>query len=167
MATEVTLLLGSNAEDAATIVERAIAIIANSVGDVLLTSGEYRSEAYGFTSDREFVNRAVVVRVECDAYEVLRRINLIEALLGRDREEEMRIKSAKDEAYASRPIDIDIIFYGSDTFADERLTIPYHFLAERGYALRPVAEVVPNFMHPALGTTTAAMLEALESKTNY
>ena len=98
MATEVTLLLGSNAEDAASIVERAIAITANSVGEVVRTSEEYRSEAYGFTAEREFINRAVVVMVECDAYEVLRRINLIEALLGRDRDEEMRIKSAKGEA---------------------------------------------------------------------
>ena len=162
MATEVTLLLGSNAENAANIIERAIAIIDNSVGSVVRTSKEYRSEAYGFTSDREFVNRAVVVMAECDAYEVLRRINLIEALLGRDRDEEMRIKSAKGEAYASRPIDIDIIFYGSASFADERLTIPYHFLAERGYALRPVAEVVPNFTHPALGVTTVTMLKNLD-----
>ena len=162
MATEVTLLLGSNYENAANIIERAIAIIDNSVGSVVRTSKEYRSEAYGFTSDREFVNRAVVVMVECDAYEVLRRINLIEALLGRDRDEEMRVKSAKGEAYASRPIDIDIIFYGSASFADERLTIPYHFLAERGYALRPVAEVVPHFAHPALGVTTVTMLKNLD-----
>ena len=162
MATEVTLLLGSNYENAANIIERAIAIIDNSVGSVVRTSKEYRSEAYGFTSDREFVNRAVVVMAECDAYEVLRRINLIEALLGRDRDEEMRIKSAKGEAYASRPIDIDIIFYGSASFADERLTIPYHFLAERGYALRPVAEVTPDFVHPALGVTTKAMLKNLD-----
>lgn len=162
MATEVTLLLGSNYENAANIIERAITIIDNSVGSVVRTSKEYRSEAYGFTADREFVNRAVVVMVECDAYEVLRRINLIEALLGRDRDEEMRIKSAKGEAYASRPIDIDIIFYGSASFADERLTIPYHFLAERGYALRPVAEVVPHFAHPALGVTTVTMLKNLD-----
>jgi 2-amino-4-hydroxy-6-hydroxymethyldihydropteridine diphosphokinase len=166
MATEVTLLLGSNAENAAEIVERAIAIIDLSVGKVVRTSKEYRSEAYGFTAEREFVNRAVVIMVECNAYEVLRRINLIEALLGRDRDEEMRIKSAKGEAYASRPIDIDIIFYGTETFNDERLTIPYHFLKERGYALRPVAEVVPHFAHPALGTTTAEMLEALENRIN-
>jgi 2-amino-4-hydroxy-6-hydroxymethyldihydropteridine diphosphokinase len=162
MATEVTLLLGSNYENAANIIERAIAIIDNSVGSVVRTSKEYCSEAYGFTADREFVNRAVVVMVDCDAYEVLRRINLIEALLGRDRDEEMRIKSAKGEAYASRPIDIDIIFYGSASFADERLTIPYHFLAERGYALRPVAEVVPHFAHPALGVTTVTMLKNLD-----
>ena len=163
MATEVTLLLGSNAENAATLVERAIAIIANSVGEVVRQSREYRSEAYGFTADREFVNRAVVVMVECDAYEVLRRINLIEALLGRDRDEEMRIKSAKGEAYASRPIDIDIIFYGTETFADERLTIPYHFLDERLYALRPLVEIAPDRKHPALTLTPHQMLERAEA----
>ena len=158
-------MLGSNDIEAESIVSRAISIIDLAVGTVDKASQSFRSEAYGFTADREFVNRAVVVMVECDAYEVLRRINLIEALLGRDRDEEMRIKSAKGEAYASRPIDIDIIFYGTETFADERLTIPYHFLAERGYALRPVAEVVPDFAHPEHGTTTTAMLAALENST--
>ena len=164
MATEVTLLLGSNDEHAATIVERAIAIIDLSVGKVIRTSTEYRSEAYGFTAEREFVNRAVVAMVDCDAYEVLRRINLIEALLGRDRDEEMRIKSAKGEAYASRPIDIDIIFYGTATFADERLTIPYHFLDEREYALRPVADVAPERRHPALKQTPREMLRRFSNE---
>lgn len=160
------MLLGSNDERAAEIVQRAVTIIGESVGSVIACSKEYRSKAYGFTSEREFVNRAVEINTELDAYEVLRRINLIEALLGRDRTIEQQTKELTGEDYASRPIDIDIIFYGSDAFADERLTIPYHFLAERGYALRPVAEVVPHFAHPALGMTTTEMLEALENKAN-
>ena len=164
MATEVTLLLGSNTEDAASIVERAITIIANSVGKVVRQSQEYRSEAYGFTADREFVNRAVVVMVECDAYEVLRRINCIEALLGRDREQEQRTKELRGERYASRPIDIDIIFYGDATFSDERLTIPYHFLDEREYALRPVADVAPERRHPALKQTPREMLRRFSNE---
>jgi 2-amino-4-hydroxy-6-hydroxymethyldihydropteridine diphosphokinase len=160
-ATSIILLLGSNDVAAADIVERAITIINNSVGEVTKISAEYRSKAYGFTSDMEFVNRAVEVSTTADAYEVLRRINLIEALLGRDREEEAKIKSAKGEAYASRPIDIDIIFYGDETFSDERLTIPYHFLDEREYALRPVVEIAPERRHPALKHTPREMLQKL------
>jgi 2-amino-4-hydroxy-6-hydroxymethyldihydropteridine diphosphokinase len=160
-AKSVILLLGSNDVDAAGVVERAIAILNNAVGEVIKTSNEYRSEPYGFTSDREFVNRTVEITTELDAYELLRRINLIEALLGRDRATEMEIKSAMGEAYASRPIDIDIIFYGDETFSDERLTIPYHFLAEREYALRPLAEIAPMHHHPALNATPQQMLEAL------
>ena len=163
MATEVTLLLGSNDIEAAAIIERATSIIDIAVGEIIRRSQDYTSEPYGFSAERGFVNRAVVIATECDAYEVLRRINLIEALLGRDREEEARIKREREEDYASRPIDIDIIFYGTETFEDERLTIPYHFLAERGYALSPVAEVVPDFKHPALALTPRAMLENIKA----
>ncbi|MBP3547454.1 MAG: 2-amino-4-hydroxy-6-hydroxymethyldihydropteridine diphosphokinase [Alistipes sp.] len=159
---EVVLLFGSNDVAAERIVDEAIEIVAASVGRVERVSEEYRSEAYGFTSDREFVNRAAVLRTGLDAYEVLRRINLIEAMLGRDRGDELAVREATGERYASRPIDIDIIFYGTETFDDQRLTIPYHFLAERGYALRPVAEVVPDFRHPALEQTPQEMLRSLE-----
>ena len=120
--------------------------------------------AYGFTSEREFVNRAVEISTELDAYEVLRRINLIEALLGRDRDVEQQTKELTGEDYASRPIDIDIIFYGDKTFADKRLTIPYHFLDEREYALRPVAEIAPERRHPALEFTPEEMLQRLTTK---
>ena len=158
---KVTLLLGSNAPDAEALVGKATDILGIAVGTIESISHDHRSAAYGFTSDREFVNRAVVLATEHDAYEVLRRINLIEALLGRDRTEEQRVKSAMGEAYASRPIDIDIIFYGTMTFNDERLTIPYHFLDQREYALRPLVDVMAEFQHPDLAETPRAMLEAL------
>ena len=157
-------MLGSNDIEAQSIVSKAITIIGLTVGEVVKISQSYRSEAYGFTSEREFVNQAIEVSTTLDAYEVLRRINLIEALLGRDREEEQRVKAERGEAYASRPIDIDIIFYGDMTFEDSRLTIPYHFLDEREYALRPVADIAPVRKHPALTQTPRQMLEALNSK---
>lgn len=159
--TSVILLLGSNDVEASGIVERAIAVLNISVGEVIRCSEEYRSKAYGFTSEREFVNRAVELSTEYDAYEVLRRINCIEALLGRDREEEQKIREERGERYASRPIDIDIIFYGDQTFEDSRLTIPYHYLDEREYALRPVADIAPERKHPALESTPRKMLEQL------
>ena len=160
----VILLLGSNDVEAQSVVSKAITIIGLTVGEVGKMSQSYRSKAYGFTSEREFVNQAIEVSTTLDAYEVLRRINLIEALLGRDREVEQRVKEERGEAYASRPIDIDIIFYGDKTFEDSRLTIPYHFLDEREYALRPVAEVAPERTHPALAKTPRQMLEALTKR---
>ena len=158
------MLLGSNDVEAQSVVSKAITIIGLTVGEVGKISQSYRSKAYGFTSEREFVNQAIEVSTTLDAYEVLRRINLIEALLGRDREVEQRVKEEKNEAYASRPIDIDIIFYGDKSFEDSRLTIPYHFLDEREYALRPVADIVPERKHPALNLTPRMMLEALNKE---
>ena len=158
----VILLLGSNDVEAQRIVSKAVNIIGLTVGEVEKISQSFRSVAYGFTSDREFVNQAIEITTTLDAYEVLRRINLIEALLGRDREVEQRVRQEKNEAYASRPIDIDIIFYGDETFDDSRLTIPYHFLDEREYALRPVADIAPERKHPELRETPQQMLEALK-----
>ena len=159
--TSVILLLGSNDENAAAIINKAVAVINTAVGEVVKLSEEYRSEAYGFSSEREFINRAVEIATKYDAYEVLRRINCIEALLGRDRDEELKVREERGERYASRPIDIDIIFYGDQTFDDSRLVIPYHFLDEREYALRPVVEIAPERKHPALEHTPREMLERL------
>ena len=160
----VILLLGSNDEHAAAIINKAVAVINTAVGETVKLSEEYRSEAYGFSSEREFINRAMEISTEYDAYEVLRRINCIEALLGRDRDEELKVREERGERYASRPIDIDIIFYGDQTFDDSRLVIPYHFLDEREYALRPVAEIAPERKHPALDHTPREMLERLTTK---
>ncbi|MBO5890256.1 MAG: 2-amino-4-hydroxy-6-hydroxymethyldihydropteridine diphosphokinase [Alistipes sp.] len=163
-ATSVILLLGSNDAEAQQILPRAIEHIATTVGKVIKVSASFRSEAYGFTSEREFINQAVEIISKLDAYELLRRINHIEALLGRDRNEEQRVKAERNEAYASRPIDIDIIFYGDESFEDERLTIPYHFLDEREYALRPVADIAPERKHPKLAYTPAKMLQNISNK---
>lgn len=160
----VILLLGSDDAEAQSIVSKAIDTIALAVGEVVKVSESFRSKAYGFTSEREFINQAIEVVVDIDAYELLRRINLIEALLGRDRDEEQRVKAKRNEAYASRPIDIDIIFYGDESFEDKRLTIPYHFLDEREYALRPVADIAPERKHPALEHTPEQMLKKLSNE---
>ena len=161
-AKSVILLLGSNDIEAQSIVNKAINIIGIAVGEVERVSQSFKSEAYGFTSEREFVNQAVEINTALSAYEVLRRINLIEALLGRDRDVERQVKAERNEAYASRPIDIDIIFYGDETFDDSRLTIPYHFLDEREYALRPVADIAPERKHPKLRRTPRQRLKALK-----
>jgi 2-amino-4-hydroxy-6-hydroxymethyldihydropteridine diphosphokinase len=160
----VVLLLGSNDEHAAAIIQSAVAVINTAVGEVVALSDEFRSEAYGFSSEREFINRAVEIATDYDAYEVLRRINCIEALLGRDREQERVIREQRGERYASRPIDIDIIFYGNQTFDDSSLVIPYHFLDEREYALRPVVQIAAERRHPALELTPREMLERLTTK---
>lgn len=163
-ATSVILLLGSNDAQAQNILQQAIKEIATSAGKVVKLSASFRSEAYGFTSEREFINQAVEIMTELDAYTLLNRINHIEALLGRDRNEEQRVRAEKNEAYASRPIDIDIIFYGDESFEDDRLTIPYHFLDEREYALRPVADIAPERKHPKLAYTPAKMLQNISDK---
>ena len=65
--TSVILLLGSNDKSASAIIENAIKVLGSSVGEIVKLSREYRSKAYGFTSEREFINRAVELNSEYDA----------------------------------------------------------------------------------------------------
>lgn len=160
MMTNVILLLGSNDSHACEIIDKATLLIGLAIGEVVQQSKDYTTAPYGFSADNNFVNRALEVETDIDAYELLRRINRIEEGLGRNREKEREISAARGERYASRPIDIDIVFYGDETFDDDRLTIPYHYLTEREYALLPVAEIAPERKHPTLERTPREMLEA-------
>ena len=159
--TVAVLMFGSDAPEAESLVDRAVAAVGLFVGSVERISAAYRSAAYGFSSEREFVNRTSVIQTRLAAETLLRRINLIEELMGRDRDVERRQQLATGERYASRPIDIDIIFFGDETISTERLTVPYHYLDRREYALRPLAEVAGDYRHPALGLTPREMLAAL------
>ena len=154
--TVAVLMFGSDAPEAESLVDRAVAAVGLFVGSV-----ERISAAYRFSSEREFVNRTAVIQTRLAAETLLRRINLIEELMGRDRDVERRQQLATGERYASRPIDIDIIFFGDETISTERLTVPYHYLDRREYALRPLAEVAGDYRHPALGLTPREMLAAL------
>ncbi len=157
------LMFGSDDREAGRKVDEAIERVGRGVGRVERVSQSYRSEAYGFSSEREFVNRTAVVSTRLSAEELLDAVNRIEADMGRDRDSERERQRLSGERYASRPIDIDIVFYGDETLSTERLTIPYHFLSERVYALRPLAEVAGDYRHPQLGKTPREMLAEYES----
>ncbi len=155
------LMFGSDAADAEKKVVEAINRVAAEVGRIERVSQSYRSRAYGFSSEREFVNRTAAVTTRLTAEELLDAVNAIEAQMGRDREAERRQQQITGERYASRPIDIDIVFYGDESYATDQLTIPYHFLSEREYALRPLAEVAGDYRHPQIGRTPREMLAEL------
>lgn len=156
------LMFGSDDAAAEQKVDEAISRVGRSIGRVERLSRSYRSEAYGFSSEREFVNRTAVVTTSLTAEELLDGINRIEADMGRDRKAERERQLSTGERYASRPIDIDIVFYGDESLSTERLTIPYHFLDRREYALRPLAEVAGDYRHPQLGKTPREMLAEYE-----
>lgn len=160
----VALLLGGNEGDMKRTLQTAQRLINERVGAVMRCSHRYQSEAWGFNATLPFTNQALEISTDLRPLEVLDAIQQIENELGRNRAAEQIEKAATGARYSSRPIDIDIIFYGSEIINEERLRIPHPLLAERQFALQPLAEIMRSFRHPVTGKSVGEMLDALRTE---
>lgn len=64
----------------------------------------------------------------------------------------------------SRPLDLDLIAWGSVRLSTERLTLPHPRALERGFVLAPLAELAEGWRWPGDGRTVAELLGALASR---
>ena len=111
-----------------------------------------------------------MLQTQLEPLALLDTVQAIERSLGRVRDE-VSTAASRDGApgstpasrqYHSRPIDIDLLFYGDRIIDLPRLQIPHPLIAQRAFVLRPLAEVLPDYRHPVTGLTARDMLEQLE-----
>lgn len=146
------LLLGSNLGDRQLYLERAKALIASEVGEVVAQSSIYETAAWGKTDQPGFLNMALAVETKLDPLELLDKVLGIELALGR----------VRHEKWGSRLIDIDIIFYGEEVVAiGDELQIPHPEMQNRRFVLQPLAEIAPDFIHPVLHQNLTEILASL------
>ena len=55
-------------------------------------------------------------------------------------------------------IDIDIIYFGNEIINKEHLQIPHPELHKRGFVLKPLADIAPQFYHPRLNKDSRNLL---------
>lgn len=158
--------MGGDTGDVKRTLQSAQQLINSRVGAVMRCSHRYESEPWGFASDTRFSNQALEISTDLAPEEVLDAVQEIERLLGRNRSAEAVEKASTGARYVSRPIDIDIIFYGDETIATGRLVVPHPHLAEREFALVPLAEIVRSKRHPVTGLTVGEMLAAVRNHQN-
>jgi 7,8-dihydro-6-hydroxymethylpterin-pyrophosphokinase len=60
--------------------------------------------------------------------------------------------------YEARTIDLDIMFYGNEVIHEHSLTIPHHLLHKRKFALVPLNELIPSFIHPVFKKSIDTLL---------
>ncbi len=147
---QVIVLIGGNEGDREQLILEACSRIESRIGKIVSKSMLYESEPWGFETDRFFLNRALLLETSLSASEVLTEALYIESVLGRVRNK---------KGYASRTMDIDILFYENLCVDLPDLMIPHPKMQERRFVLLPLAEIVPDWMHPALGKTIKTLLD--------
>lgn len=143
--------IGSNLGNREKNLRLAVNRIMEVTGCDVTESSVYETEPMGFHADTRFLN--MVARIETDFTPgVLLSVILdIELSMGRKR---------NMHHYASRVIDIDILFYGNEIINDKSLIVPHPRLHERKFVLVPLAEMEPGFVHPLFNKTIFSLLES-------
>uniref|UniRef100_UPI0040563909 2-amino-4-hydroxy-6- hydroxymethyldihydropteridine diphosphokinase n=1 Tax=Alistipes sp. TaxID=1872444 RepID=UPI0040563909 len=150
---QVVLITGGNRGERERLLERARQLIGERVGSIIAASSAMESEAWGFRSEGAFLNQVLVVECPLEPMALLETTQQIERELGRDRLREREEKASTEEAYASRTMDIDILFYGDRCINLPLLQVPHPRFAERDFVLRPLVEVIPTWRDPQTGRT--------------
>lgn len=149
---KVCLSLGSNLGDRETYIRQAIYLLEKTEAvKVLKVSSIYETEPEGEDDQPLFLNAAVSLLTTLKPQELLNEISEIESTLGRER----------GVQWGPRTIDLDILIYGNEIVNAENLQIPHPLMHERGFVLKPLAEIEPNLVHPAFGSTIQDMAEEL------
>ena len=68
------------------------------------------------------------------------------------------------EKWGSRHIDIDILFYGDEVIDEPDLIVPHQYFHERRFAVEPMFEIAPDFIHPRLNKTIKSIALELTDK---
>lgn len=133
---KVFLGLGSNT-DPYHYLEKALDTLHAEYG-TLAISPVYESDAVGFVGDR-FLNLVVAFDTDLPLGTLARQLRAIEHANGRP---------PGGPKFSPRTLDIDILLYGELCGAFNGLTLPRDEIDCHAFALRPLADLAPDALHP-------------------
>ncbi len=143
------LLLGSNLGNRAENLQNAQKYLEESAGSVVATSSIYETEAWGVLDQPLFYNQVIQIDTELGHEALLKVLMDIERKIG-------KVKVGK---WRERLIDIDLLYYGNRRVRTSLLTLPHPEIQNRRFTLAPLAELIPDEMHPVLLRTQCQLLE--------
>jgi 2-amino-4-hydroxy-6-hydroxymethyldihydropteridine diphosphokinase len=140
--------LGANLGDCDATMRRAIELLGGNGIEVVAVSSFRETDPVGYTEQPRFLNGAVAIETELTPRELLDRLLAVERDLGRTRDR---------PRYGPRTIDLDLLLYGDEVVDEPGLIVPHPRLAERRFALEPLAELHPDLVIPGAGAVSALL----------
>jgi 2-amino-4-hydroxy-6-hydroxymethyldihydropteridine diphosphokinase len=143
--------IGSNLGEPERQISEALNLLRAEDGiDVVAVSSLRETEPVGYQDQPNFLNGAAALETDLSPRELLERLLAIERRLGRER--------GTGPRFGPRKIDLDLLLYGDETVDEPGLTLPHPRLAERRFALEPLAELDPSLEIPGQGSVQALLL---------
>ena len=129
--------LGSNMGNSRAQLDMAVAAINRlPTTKVLRPSPVYASKPWGKTDQPDFLNMVLEVETRLPPHALLKHLKQIEGEQGR----------VAGERWGPRPIDIDILLYGTQTLTSPELEVPHPRMWERAFVLQPLADLRPDLV---------------------
>lgn len=136
---------GSNLGDREATIRAALAALdAEDAVAVVAVSTLEETDPVGYLDQPRFLNGAAELSTERSPRDLLDLLLALEARFGRDR--------TGVPAGGPRTLDLDLLLYENETIDEAGLRIPHPRLHERGFVLRPLAELDPALEVPGKGT---------------
>jgi 2-amino-4-hydroxy-6-hydroxymethyldihydropteridine diphosphokinase len=99
----------------------------------------------------DYVNGCALLEVALAPEALLDVLQATENLFGR----------LRAERWGPRTLDLDLILYGQQRIATERLEVPHPRMAERAFVLLPLAEIAAEWIDPVSGRPVGELAAAL------
>jgi len=148
------LLIGGNEGDRSQYLQQACDHISNHLGEIIEQSSIYETAAWGKTDQPNFLNQVLFVHTMLGAPSLMQNILYLEKKMGR----------LRNEKYSPRIIDIDILFYNEEIINQPELVTPHPEIQNRRFALVPMVEIAPQFIHPVLHKSISVLLQECTDK---
>lgn len=150
--------IGANLGDPAQQCQEAIRRLSNTPGlelvraSSLLNTAPLTAVGVDNALVPDYVNAVVHLQTELAPEKILEILFAIESDMGRVRREK----------WASRVIDLDLLFYGDQIISTPHLTVPHPEIEKRLFVLDPLVEIAPYFIHPVLKKSVTELRESVK-----